>query len=355
VAVQNDEVNPGVLERADLEAYQPVQGSYRGYEIFSMAPPTSGGTALVQMLHILEDYDLAQLGWDNPERIHLFNEAQKVAFADRNRYLADADWVDVPVTGLVSKEFAAERRELIDPEQALPAPVDYGDPWAYQTSSIRPPILAGSLHGDEGYHTTHFSVIDSGRNMVSITSTIERFWGSGLTVPGRGFLLNNQLTDFDAAPVHEDGTPVANRPEGGKQPRRTALDAADTLGGKRPRSSMTPTLVLRDGQPFMAVGSPGGSRIFGIVLNVVTNVIDHDMDPQEAITAARIVNRGGAMEIEADLYDANPELIEALEALGHEVARQEPFGGAHAVMVDPETGRLLGGADPRREGHLAGY
>jgi gamma-glutamyltranspeptidase / glutathione hydrolase len=191
--------------------------------------------------------------------------------------------------------------------------------------------------------------------MVSITSTIERFWGSGLTVPGRGFLLNNQLTDFDAAPVHEDGTPVANRPEGGKQPRRTALDAADTLGGKRPRSSMTPTLVLRDGQPFMAVGSPGGSRIFGIVLNVVTNVIDHDMDPQEAITAARIVNRGGAMEIEADLYDANPELIEALEALGHEVARQEPFGGAHAVMVDPETGRLLGGADPRREGHLAGY
>lgn len=361
-AVKESPINPGVMEKSDLESYravlrEPVRGTYRGYEVVSMAPPTSGGMTLLEILNILEAYDLARLGWGSLDALHLLNEAQKVAFADRNLFMADADWADVPVSGLISKAFAAERRRLIDPVHALPAPVPAGDPWAYETVLTRPASPFGSNQAEEGAHTTHFTVVDGERNVVAVTSTIESEWGNFLVVPGRGFLLNNQLTDFDPVPVAEDGSLVANRPEGGKRPRRTALNPEDrySYGGKRPRSSMTPTLVFKDGQPFLAVGSPGGSRIIGIVLNVLTNVIDFGMDPQQAITAPRVVNRGGPMEMEAELYDASPGLVAALEARGHQVQRTESYGGAHAILIDPATGRLLGGADPRRGGSVAGY
>lgn len=361
-AVQESPINPGVMEKSDLESYravlrEPVRGTYRGYELVSMAPPTSGGMALIEMLNILEAYDLARLGWGSVDALHLLNEAQKVAFADRNLYMADADWVDVPVSGLTSKAFAAERRRLIDPVYALAAPVSAGDPWAYETVLSRPEEPLAPSTAEEGSQTTHFSVVDGDRNVVSVTSTIESSWGNLLVVPGRGFLLNNELTDFDPEPSYEDGRAVANRPEGGKAPRRTALEPQDqySYGGKRPRSSMTPTLVFKDGQPYMALGSPGGSRIIGIVLNVLTNIIDFGMDPQEAITAPRVVNRGGPMEMETELYDAAPGLVAALEARGHQVERTISYGGAHAILIDPETGMLLGGADPRRGGYVAGY
>ena len=361
-AVKESPINPGVMEKSDLEGYravlrEPVRGTYRGYELVSMAPPTSGGMTLIEILNILEAYDLGRLGWGSVDAVHLLNEAQKVAFADRNLYMADADWVDVPVNGLTSKAFAAERRRLIDPVYALPAPVAAGDPWAYETVLARPEGFLTPRQAEEGTQTTHFTVVDAGRNVVAVTSTIESAWGNLLVVPGRGFLLNNELTDFDPVPFYEDGSLVANRPEGGKRPRRTAADPQDqySYGGKRPRSSMTPTLVFKDGKPYLALGSPGGSRIIGIVLNVLTNVLDFGMDPQQAITAPRVVNRGGPVEMEAALYDAAPGLVAALEARGHRVERTESYGGAHAILIDPETGQLLGGADPRRQGYVAGY
>lgn len=341
-AVREAPFNPGVMSKLDLQLYrpvlrEPVRGTYRGYEVVSMGPPTSGGAALIENLNLLEAFDLSAYGWGSVDAVHLLAEAQKVAFADRNRYLGDADYVDIPLAMLLSKPYAARRRALIQPFAAIPTPAPFGTP------------------EEGGVATTHFSVVDKDRNMVAVTSTIEQWFGAALVVPGRGFLLNNELTDFDAVPTFPDGTLAPNRPEGGKRVRRTALgEDARTLGGKRPRSSMTPTLVFKDGKPYAALGSPGGSRIFGIVLNVLTNMIDFGMDPQQAITAPRIVNRNGPTELEPGLFQ-NPALVAALAARGHDVRQVEPFGGAHAVVIDPQTGQLLGGADPRRGGYVAGY
>jgi len=348
--IQEDTVNPGVMALNDLAGYravlrEPVRGEYRGYEIVAMSPPTSGGTAMIEMLNISEAFNLGQYEFGDPDGVHLINEAQKVAYADRNRYLGDSDWVDVPLDTLLSKEFAAVRRDLINPYKAIPTPAPYGE------VPSGAPISQFSITDTEGVSTTHFSVVDRSRDMVACTTTIEGGLGCYIVVPGRGFLLNNELTDFDAKPYFEDGTPAPNRPEGGKMPRITSLDAQDTIGGKRPRSSMCPTLIFKDGTPYMTLGTPGGSTIFGKVFDAIVNVIDFGMDPQQAIFAPIILNRNGDMGLQSELFE-QPELVSLLEARGHKI-KSTGRTSLCAIMVEWDTGMLLGGA--LEGGYVAGY
>lgn len=362
-AVQNAPVNPGVMDLDDLDAYravyrEPVTTNYRGYDVYGMNMPTSGGATLMLQLNLLEAFDLGAMGFGSLEHISTMANAQNIAFADRNAYMADADFVDVPVAGLVDKGYARERRALMlnPPFSAVTTPVTPGEPPIIsadgETSALDWDYSVAAHPDTEGISTTHFSIVDSDRNLVSITSTIETFWGSGVVVPGRGFLLNNELTDFSAQPEDADGNPIANAPAGGKQARVTALgDDAETEGGKRPRSSMAPTIILRDGEPFMAVGSPGGSRIIGYVLNTVVNVVDFEMELQEAVNAPRIVARNGGVNVDSELF--TPALVGPLAARGFSV-NEGNTGSVQAVQVGPD-GRVYGAADPRRAGVALGH
>ncbi len=354
-AVRDCPVAPGVMTKEDLAGYravlrEPTRSTYRGLTLFGAGPPSSGGIAVAQILNTLEGWDLGSMQPGSPEEIHLLAEASRLTFADRGRHVGDADFVDVPVAELTSADFAAKRRKRISLTRAKKSPV----PAEIDT---------------EGRDTTHISIVDRDRIMVAFTTTIEQGWGSGSVVPGRGFLLNNELTDFAARPEHPAGVDHPNRVEGGKRLRRTAVDADDKKleGGKRPRSSMSPTLVFRDGRPLLSVGSPGGSRIIGIVAHTLINVIDHGMDVQEAISFPRAFNRDGATELEW-LYWDDPMLAlrtgarrtaSGLRSLGHDLVSptrtNRAFGGAHGVAVSADGKTVTGGADPRREGVALGY
>ncbi len=352
-AVRNDRLRPGVLRREDLANYipvkrEPVSFSYRGYDIYGMNLPSSGGLTLGLMLNILEGTDFAEFPAFSPDSVHLLADVQNLAFADRDRYMGDADFVAVPAEGLLDLDYAASRRSLLNGEKALKTPVAFGiPPGAAQEH-------AAAITRKESPSTTHFSIVDKHRNVAAVTTTIEQHFGSGIVVPGRGFLLNNELTDFDADAYDADGNLVPNAPEGGWKPRATALgDAAETRGGKRPRSSMTPTLVLQNGEPRLALGSPGGSRIIGLTLNVLLNVIDHGMDVQTAINQPRVIARNGPVELEAPLF-RNRALREELEARGFDVRNAQAVGSVQAIEIT-EDGWLYGAADPRREGLAVGY
>ncbi len=364
-AVQNAPFNPGVMSIEDLEGYravlrEPVTTSYRGYDVYGMNMPTSGGTSMMLMLNLLEGFDLGSMGFGSLEYVSTLANAQNLAFADRNAYMADADFVDVPVAGLTSKAYARERRQLMlnPPFSAVSTPVDVGDPFAYvpeeddDAAALDWPYSVAAHTDTESVSTTHFSVVDGERNLVSITSTIELLFGSAMVVPGRGFLLNNELTDFSGTPTDADGNPIANAPSGERAERRTALgDDAETVGGKRPRSSMAPTLVLRDGEPFMALGSPGGSRIIGYNLNVLLHVIDFGMELQEAVNVGRVVARNGSVNIDSDVL--TPALRAGLEARGFGV-NEGNTGSLQAVLVG-DDGMVYGAADPRRNGLALGH
>lgn len=255
----------GLIDAQDLESYQahirpPVSGTYRGYQIFSMPPPSSGGVHLVQILNILEDYPIGFLGVNSADTIHLMAEAMKLAYADRSHHLGDPDYWPVPINGLTSKSYAARLRDAIDLTRSRPA------------EEIRP----GSPQGSESNETTHFSVMDAEGNVVSNTYTINFGYGAGIVAAGTGILLNNELDDFSAKP----GVPNAYGLIGG--------EANAVEGGKRPLSSMTPTIVLKDGQPFLATGSPGGSRIITTTLQIILNVIDHGMNIAAATATPRV-------------------------------------------------------------------
>ncbi len=351
-AVQDDPSRPGVMTLEDLANYravlrEPVSVAYRGHDVYGMNMPTSGGTTLGLMLNILEETDFADAAFGSPRAIHRLVDAQNLAFADRNAYMADADFADIPTAGLLDKAYARERSGLLDPDAALDVPAPAGTPPGVE--------MAANPEGrEEAVSTTHFTIVDRDRNVVALTSTIEQHFGSAVTVPGWGFLLNNELTDFDADPYTAEGALVPNAPEGGWRLRRTALGAAaETEGGKRPRSSMTPTLVLRDGAPRLALGSPGGSRIIGVTLNVLTNVIDRGMDVQAAINAPRVVGRNGPAELEAPWYE-HGTLRGDLEGRGFAVEAMGAAGSVQAIEIGGD-GWLRGGADPRREGLAAGY
>jgi gamma-glutamyltranspeptidase/glutathione hydrolase len=296
----------------------PVRGSYRGYEIVAMPPPSSGGVALIEMLNILEGFDLAALG---EARAHVLVEAMKPAYADRAEFLGDPDFVAIPTAPLLSKQYAARLRAAIG-ERAKPAQ-------AVRTG--RPPARGGD-------NTTHFSVVDRFGNAVANTYTLNFSFGLGLVAEGTGILLNNELDDFAAKP----GAPNAYGLVGG---------SANAPGpGRRPLSSMTPTIALKDGKVVLVTGSPGGSRIISTVLQVLTNFFDLRMTLAQAVSAPRLHHQWQPDEVAAERGVA-PDTIRLLENRGHFVAVTRPWGSANSIAVTPEG--LIGAADPRTRGSLA--
>jgi len=318
----------GLMTADDLKDYRaierkPVRGTYRGYDIVSMPPPSSGGVALIEMLNILEGYDLAKT--DRAQALFLMVETMKRAYADRAWFLGDPDRVQIPVARLTSKRYAAEWRATIDPAHATPASA----------------IHAGATIDHEGRNTTHFSVIDRFGNAVSNTYTINFSYGVGLVAAGTGVLLNNELDDFAAK---------ANAPNA----YGLLGDAANApAAGKRPLSSMTPTIVLKNGKPFLITGSPGGSFIINVVLQIVTNVIDRGMDIAGAVSAPRIHDQWMPDRVNAEL--ALPgDLVAALQARGDNVVVRPLITSANSILVTPAG--ITGAADPRTRGALAaGY
>lgn len=352
-AVQTDPVHPGLLTLEDLARYRavertPVEVNFDGYSIYGMPMPSSGGATLGLMFNLLQAHGLENLKWGGVDTFQLLLNIQNIAFADRNHYMADADFIDVPVAGLLDPDYATSRAKLLDTYRAIPTPIQPGLP----AGAVAPPDSQALQHESES--TTHFSVVDRERNMVSITSTIEQHFGSGVLVAGRGFLLNNELTDFNATLYDSDGALAANRVTPGLVLRRTALGAAASeLGGKRPRSSMSPTIVLKDGTPHLVIGSPGGSRIIGVVFNALLNALVFDFDLQAAINAPRIIGRNGRPEMESPLY-RNEALVKALKARGFDLVDAQAAGAVQAIRVN-DDGWLEGAADPRRGGLALGY
>ena len=330
-AVQNDAANPGPLALADLAGYRanerpPVCLGYRRHRVCSMGPPSSGGVTMLQILGLLERFDLASVAPGSAEAVHLISEASRLAFADRNRYLADADFVPVPVEGLLEPEYMRRRALLIDPGRAMGEALP-GEPPGSED------LDRADAASSELASTSHLSVIDSRGNAVSFTTSVERAFGSRLMAAG--FILNSQLTDFSFAPTDVHG-PVANR----VQP------------GKRPRSSMTPTLIFDEAGGLVAtLGSPGGPRIIGFVAQSVIALLDWGLDAQAALSLPRHVNWNGETELEENT--ALETLAPALRAMGHKVSIGSLVSGLHAIRR--VGGRLEGGADPRREGVAVGY
>ena len=318
----------GVMTADDLKNYQaveraPARGSYRGYDVVSMAPPSSGGVELIEMLNILEGYDLGGVAHANAaQALHLMIEAMKRAYADRALFLGDPDRVANPVARLTSKDYAAGWRAGIDPVHATAA------------ADIR----AGELTKPEGRNTTHFSVVDRFGNAVANTYTLNFSYGVGLVAEGTGVLLNNELDDFAAKAY---------------APNAYGLVGADANApgpGKRPLSSMTPTILLKDGKPFLVTGSPGGSRITTTVLQIIVNVIDRGLDIAAAVAAPRIHEQWMPDQVYAEPGIAE-DVVAALAAGGDKIVPQRPFTSANSIMITPEA--FIGAADPRTRGALA--
>jgi gamma-glutamyltranspeptidase/glutathione hydrolase len=324
----------GVMTADDLNNYRAIErpvvrGRYRGYDIVSMAPPSSGGVHLIEMLNILEGYDLAKLG-RGEQSLHLMIEAMKRAYADRAVFMGDPDAVKIPVAGLLSKKYAEHLRASIG-DKATPS------------ADIRP----GKPADFEGRNTTHFSVIDRDGNAVSNTYTLNFSYGLGLVADGTGVLLNNELDDFTAKPGSANAYGLVG------------FNANLPGPGKRPLSSMTPTIVLKDGKPFLITGSPGGSRIITTVLQVITNVIDFHMAVDQAVSAPRLHNQWQPDETYVEPGFA-PDVLDALERRGHKIAPTEPYSSANSIEVTPKTEFMpqgyVGAADTRTRGALAaGY
>lgn len=322
--------NGGLITKNDLESYkpvirEPVRGTYRGYEIYSMPPPSSGGVHLVQMLNMLELYPLGTYGHNTAKTIHIMAEVMKLAYADRSVHLGDPDFVDVPVTGLTSKNYAKELKEKIDPAMATPS------------EEVNP----GEMPRQEGKNTTHYSVVDRYGNAVSNTYTLNFRYGSKITVPGTGILLNNEMDDFSMKP----GVPNAYGLIGGEYNA--------VAPGKRMLSSMTPTIVLREGKPFLVTGSPGGSQIITTVLQIITNVIDFGMNIAEATNTVRVHHQWLPDELKIE-EGLNGDTIAILGNMGYKCVTWNTMGSAQSIM---KIGNFLYGAtDPRRPGGLAeGY
>jgi gamma-glutamyltranspeptidase / glutathione hydrolase len=330
--VREMQANGGLITLEDLAGYEarkrePLRGTYRGYEVLSMPPPSSGGTALITMLNILEGYPLDELGFGTTATLHRMTESMRRAFADRARFLGDPDFnADMPVDRLISKSYAEELRRSIDPERA---------------SVSRPGEFSWPAESSE---TTHFSIVDKDRNAVALTYTLEYGYGSGIVVPGGGFLLNNEMGDFNAGPGLTNDQGLIGTPANLAEP------------GKRMLSSMTPTIVAKDGRLFMVTGSPGGRTIINTVLQTILNVVDHDMNAQSAVDAGRVHHQWLPDTLHYERHGFSLDSLNGLRALGHTL-KEIPFQGvAEVIVVDPETGVLEGGVDYRvQDGGAAGY
>jgi gamma-glutamyltranspeptidase/glutathione hydrolase len=333
--------NGGLVSESDLAGYaprlrEPVRGRYRGLEILSFPPPSSGGIALVETLNILEGFELARFQRDDPAAVHRIAEAMKLAFADRAAYLGDADFVDVPTAQLIAKPYADALRARINPPRWRRAP------WTWGRSELAIRVEGPGLPADDS-GTTHLSTSDAAGNLVALTMTINTPFGSGITVPGTGILLNNEMDDFSIAP----DTP-------------NVYGLVDTRGanaiapGKRPLSSMTPTIVLKDGAPLLVTGSPGGPRIISTTLLSIVNVVDFGLPIEEAVAAPRFHHQWVPDRVFVE-PDFPPAAIEGLRARGHEVeVGKRRWSAAEAIRIDPGSGVQRGANDPRRDGLALG-
>ena len=308
----------GCLTMEDMAEYEihvgePVHGTYRGYDIYSSNLPSSGGSIILEILNILENFDVPAMDPEGAEYFHLLSEAFKLGFADRTKYMGDPAYVDVPAAGIISKDYAAELAATIDPEKSRT--YEAGNPWPYESAS-----------------TTHYSIMDAAGNMVAVTKTVDATFASGLVAEGTGILLNDTLFDFSVDP---------NSPN-------------VVAGNKRPLSSMSPTLVLKDDVPFLALGAPGTTRIITGVAQVITKVIDHGMDVQEAIDAIRMHDDFGVLILEDRVTQ---EVKDELAAMGHELELGEVWFTFPCVQATMrlEDGTLRGGADPRRDGKAVAF
>ncbi|MFB2647584.1 gamma-glutamyltransferase [Shewanella mangrovisoli] len=320
----------GIMTLADLQHYkaverEPVRGQYRGYEVVSMPPPSSGGVHIIEMLNVLQQFPIDKFGHNTAQTIHVMAETMKHAYADRSEYLGDPDFYKVPVKQLTNKDYAQKIASQIALNKTTPS------------TEIKP----GNLAPYESDQTTHFSVVDKWGNAVSNTYTLNFSYGSGLVAKGTGILLNNEMDDFSAKP----GTPNGYGLVGG--------DANAVEGNKRPLSSMSPTIVMKDGKPFLVTGSPGGSRIITTTLQIIMNVIDHGLNIAEASNAARVHHQWLPDELRVET-SLNRDTISLLEAKGHKVKVQSAMGSTQSIMVTEQG--IFGATDPRHSGSEAvGY
>lgn len=316
----------GLITLDDLASYRaverkPLRGTYRGLEVVTAPPASAGGATLLNMLNILEGFDLKSYGAGSAQALHIMAETMKLGYADRYRFLGDTDFVTAPVRGFISKAYAQERAKLIDPAKATPAQqLRAGDPARFESPS-----------------TTHFSVADGDGNVVSTTYTLGADFGSGVMIAGTGVLLNNQMNNFDhenAAKALREGTP----------PPLNAM-----APGKRMLSTMMPTMIFKDGKPWLVTGTPGGSTIIDTVLQIVVNVVDFKLNVEEATHQPRIFqDTGKTLRVEPNF---NPDTVRLLGTMGHTIVSDETMGSAQSIMI--ENGYFLGAADPRRPGALA--
>lgn len=323
--------NGGIITAADLKAYQAkkrgvITGTYRGYDVIGMPPPSSGGIAVQQILNVLEGYDLKSLGYGSAQGLHYVTEAMRRAFADRARYLGDPDFVgDMPIPMLISKDYAGTLRKTINPNKASKS----------QVGSFAWPT--------ESQETTHLSIVDAKRNAVSMTYTLEAGYGSKIIAPGTGFLLNNEMGDFNAGPELTNETGLIGTTANLARP------------GKRMLSSMSPTIIAKDGQLFMVTGTPGGRTIINTVLTTILNVIDYGMNAQEAVDAGRMHHQWLPDRLSLERYGFSADTIKALKAMGHVVEEGGSQGADQVIVNNLKEGLLEGGVDRRpSDGGAAG-
>jgi gamma-glutamyltranspeptidase/glutathione hydrolase len=323
--------NGGLISHEDLQTYdvvwrEPIRGDYRGYEIWSMPPPSSGGVVLMQILNMLEPYEIGTLGWGSSQTVHLMVEALRRAYADRAEHLGDPDFYPVPIDKLISKDYAVERFADMNPAAA----------------SDSETIFAGNWVG-ESQDTTHYSVVDGQGNAVAVTTTLNGSYGNRIVVPGAGFLLNNEMDDFSAKP----GSPNMYGLLGG--------EANKIEPGKRMLSSMTPTIVVKDGATVLVTGSPGGSTIINTVLHVVMNVIDHGMGVEEAVASPRFYHQWKPDQIRFERDSISAETRATLESMGHRGFQEAgfAFGDANSIVI--RDGTIEATSDPRSVGGAAAW
>ncbi len=331
------------LARYQVKERQPIRGTYRGYEIVSAPPPSSGGIALIESLNILEGYDLGKMGDDSAQSIHLTAESYQRAFFDRAEFLGDPDFSKIPVAQLIDKRYGNAWRDTINPRRAtassaLRRPAIFSQLDSYASSHPQPQ----SLHEPE--HTTHYSVVDAEGNAVSITTTLNDTFGSGVTAQALGFLLNDEMDDFAV----KQGVPNLYG---------LIQGPANAIGpSKRPLSSMTPTMVLKGNKLFLVLGSPGGATIITTVANVLIGVVDYGLNIQEAVNAPRFHDQWMPDEIKMEKIGFSPDTIRVLEHMGHKIDLSQRFwGDAECIAIDEQTGERLGASDGRNDGKAVGF